>query len=62
MLHRCVVKVATMEDRLFRLDVDMGYLYRDVFSRWVDLAHDTEFQLMTFTIPDKPRVYTVFYY
>ena len=51
-----------MKDRLFRLDVDKGYLYGDVFSRWVDLAHDIEFQLMTSTIPDKPRVYTVSYY
>jgi len=33
--------MATIEDRIFKLDVDKEYYCRDVFSRWMDLAYNT---------------------
>ena len=31
-----------MEDRLFELDVNKGYLYGNMFSEWIDLAYDID--------------------
>jgi len=40
MPHKCVArKVAAIENRLFGLDVNKGYLHGNVFSRCMDLVY-----------------------
>jgi len=40
LLHHCYMGML-QERQTFRLDIDKEYYYRDVFSRWVDLAYDS---------------------